>query len=352
VLLSNGLVELATESFHFIIQDSLTYTETALLFVGPRWNGTSRVGHKITAATGQNPTINMDGNSMLCYGGSGDVQVGSAEGGRIEINDTLVGAYGLFWYINQESRGNGNPPGTFSCNATLENLDITSLTGRGDALVFGAGGDDATGVLTNPTLNVRDVCLTSLAAVHNVVNLMHTDHVPLTDKILNLEDSQFYSVGGLGIVNGGYGLGDDQSVTNISNCVSYSTGSPAFTNSAGTSAVDHSDLFATIASGSAGVTGGATIAITNSIIYGVTGTVGSGNATATDSNIYGSQAHNVGYSLTNVINEWPVYISTGDKNHPDDFGVLGGTTSSTHGSSPPLGSVGVTYLDVESWKMY
>lgn len=349
-VLSAAITANSTGVATLIITDSLTYTESAELFLGPRYNGTRR-SISIEAAPGQTPTIVLNGSRFVMYSGSADLRLGSNAGGKITVDATGASSP-AFWYIGQED---GLASGQ-ACQATVENTEF--LFGNvSEPIIFGAGGNDGTPQTTSASLTLDNVIIrdggVQVRALYSPASYASS---------LTIANSFFYNAKqGINIENGAYGLGGAGSRMVLDHTIVYneagSTGSGdpnALLQHLGVVEVDHSDIVGKWAPnlGRAVCVTGGNMAITNSIVYGAgygTANLGSGTATQTDSNIVGGDEDTAGFISTNVIRDWPnAYWSLGtDADDPNQFAVVSFSPSRTHGTSPPLGSRGAASVPVE-----
>lgn len=353
----SGIIDSATPTGGtIIINDSATYTETQNLVVGQRNSAVhGRRSFNIEAAAGQNPTIVLNNSGIIMYSGSADFHFGSATGGRIKIDATNAntGVGNVIWYIGQENDATGT-----ACQALFENLDF-DFTSRVECIVFGAGGNDASPVTTGASMTFRDVTTTGGSYVFRQL------YGPITyASQLNIENCRILDfVNFIGVEVGAYGLGGADSVCNITRTIIYNSPSSGAADSnsivgrLGQININHCDI---INEATPGTSRAVTLVdagvcdIKDSIIRGDAGTINFGTWTATveDSNVSSTAVDNVGFTYTNVINEWPVYDVYGSNfTNPDNFKVLAGTLSAAHGTTPPLGSVGIL-TDVSEWTQY
>ncbi|MCX7019155.1 MAG: hypothetical protein NTY46_09260 [Candidatus Sumerlaeota bacterium] len=338
-----------------IIDDSQTYTETKNIYVGPR----STAGHAVSieSAAGQTPTIVLSGISMVAYAGTNeDVHVGSASGGRISIDARSPGNPPI-WYIGQ-SDGRTGP----ACKWTLENLDIDFTGWPLDCITFGAGGNDAVQLTTNQTLNVINVIAKggpqTVASLYGGTNST-TNTVNITNCIF-LEATA-------GVDLGRYGISNPKSEVVLTSSVIYTSaaGAGPGTDSngvlvrAGAMIIDHCDVINDgVGAASRGVITVDTTDycdIKNSIIEGDAGVVGfAGTCVVSDSNVHGRTIQNYGFVANNVIDEWSPYAYIGvDTTNANFFKLYNNSVSRNHGSSPPIGSRGVSNISgVNEWQIF
>jgi hypothetical protein len=336
------------------ITDSGTYTETQDIPVAPRNSAQGRRAFNIIASPGQHPTIVLNGGGFLAYAGAADAKIGSNSGGRIVIdarNGAIPGSPSTgFWYIGQE---NGLPSGT-ACHLTLENLQINAI-GLDTLFVFGAGGNDGTPQTTGAMLTMRNV---STQGARTVISALYG---PSTyASTINIENSQLYDFGGntgdaYAVHVGAFGILAPNSALNVTRSVLHTVNGATgggetnvITVRAGNLTMDHSDVLTEAGGVSRAITlvGAATASITNSILRGDAGTVnfGTGSATSTYNNVTATAVPNSGFTASNSIGEWPVYVTYGINSGSDNFRVQPAAQSTTHGPSPPLGSVGAGAL--------
>ena len=373
--IGNALAANAATGGTIVIDDSQTYTETQEMFLGPRYNATDgRRGFHIRAAAGQSPTIVLDGGGFFAYAGSADAGIGSNAGGRITIDcsDGVISAAGtgMIWYIGQENElASGQ-----ACRVTFENLEIQG----GDCaniIAFGAGGNDTAPNTTNAGFDIRNCVLrgshTQLAHLFGVPN----DYA----STINIEDSFLLNYlaqdsGGYAIHLGAYQLSSPNAVINIDRTVFYndpSTAGPFESNTIlgrtnGQIYIDHCDIVNEadpLAQGGSGVARAValldvgTCIITNSIVRGDVGVAnfGSWDAQLNDSNLSATAVQNNNFTLTNTIDEWPVYLAYGANPLASNAWVVDTQTqSATHGPSPLLGSQGAEppLNRVLHWELY
>ncbi len=337
----NAIQANLTTGATLLITDSGTYTETQVLEVAPQYNSTNgRRAFHIEASAGTTPSIVLNGGRISAYAGGADVHIGTTSGGTISIDAKSAGAGSPpVWYIGQES---GLTSGT-ACQMVIENVNF-DFTGKGECILFGAGGNDAAPLTTGASLTVKDV--TTRGGDSTIKSL----YGPATyASTLTLEGCRILeSV--IGVEAGAYGLGGDNSVANISHSIIYT--SPAVSGDCngvvgrlGQVLIDHCDVVNEGSASSRGVciTGG-TCAVTNSIVHGDAGTVAfGGTGTVNDSNVTGRALVNSGFTYSNYISEvladtymaYGLYFS-----NADNFRVKTTAASYSLGSSPPLGSVG------------
>lgn len=324
-----------------LITDSGTYTETQVLEVAPRYSSTNgRRAFHIEAAAGTSPSIVLNGGDILAYAGGADVHIGTASGGTISIDAKNSGAGAApVWYIGQED---GLASGT-ACQMVIENVSF-DFTGKGECIVFGAGGNDGAPLTTGASLTLKDV--TTLGGSTTIESLYGPASYAST---VNLEGCRILeSV--IGVDLGAYGLGGANSVANISRSIFYASSAVSgdcnsILGRLGQLNIDHCDVVNECSISSRGVciTGG-TCAVTNSIVHGDAGTVAfGGTGTVNDSNVTGRGLVNSGFTYGNYISELlaDTYMAYGlDFSNTNNFRVKTTAASYTLGSSPPVGSVG------------
>lgn len=343
-----------TTGANLVIQDSLTYTETQDLPIGPR-NGAviGRRAFNITALAGQSPTVDLNGCGLLAYSGGADCRFGSNAGGRItlDVSDAAIAGGGNlgFWYIGQENGATGR-----ACQVLFENVNIIGGNAN-PVFTFGAGGNDGSPVTTSASLTIRNV------KIDGGFSHVRTLYGPAAYRsTVNIENSQLLnfkaSADANSIVPGAFGLGGPFSVVNITNSVIYNEDSPLVATESnsilhvlGRLNITNSDIINLSQSSVASravtfslISG--VVNITNSIVYGSEGLLnaGSGSANITTSNVDGYVARETGPNINYAgsIAEWPVYNALGTDLTVEDNLRVGIPTQSYVIGSAPIGSRG------------
>lgn len=349
-----------------VIQDSLTYTESAVLNVGQRYDAThGRRAFRIEAAPGATPTIVLNGAAFTIFSSAADVQIGSAAGGRITIDafaaqttaNEELGMLQLasgFYYVPIEE----GPDSEVAAKLTLENLQINA--GNSLSVVLFGNSDRSTANMGGARLVLRQVEMHG--SQRAIWNLFRDSGY---DSFVDIEHSEIFDPSAFGVLmadqlGAGSVLNMQRSIVYIAPSVAPQ--SRAVFSRSGSVLIDHCDIINEGQPTQWGVAlaDAPSCVITHSTIRGheAVRNDSSGTATVVDSNVTATGNPNPGdrFQFTNVIMEWPIYLAHGNATeNPLNFHVNSASLSWAHGAEPPLGSVGLYALPSRvgsSWMQY